>query len=112
MRRGAARLALVGLALLELRGGRRRAELALDRADGAWGESGEVCTGAQWQRRDVEFGAIGFDRLHDGAGHVLRALRADVRRELGAGFGEHAGVADEARKDHRDADALWREVLP
>ena len=92
-------------------GRRAGAELALDRADRARGERGEVRAGAQRQRCDVELGAVGLDRLDDRAGDVLGALGADVRRQLGAGFGEHAGVADEAGQHHRDADALRRQVL-
>ena len=41
----------------------------------------------------------------DRTGDVLGAARAHARRQLHAGVGEHAGVADEPGEDGRDADA-------
>ena len=46
------------------------------------------------------------------AATVLRRARADAGRQRRAGVGEHPGVADEAREDAGDADAVVREVLP
>ena len=46
-----------------------------------------------------------LDRAHDRVGHVLRRAGADPSRQAHSRFGEHAGVADEAREHRRDADA-------
>ena len=61
--------------------------------------------------RDVDLGAVLLDRRDDAGGDLLRRAGADERRQLGAGLGEHARVADEAGVDDGHADAGADEVL-
>ena len=60
----------------------------------------------QRQRRHVDLGPVALDRRDHRRGDVLGRAGTDPGRERDTGVGEHPGVADEPRKDGRDADAV------
>ncbi len=102
-------------ALVELTGVHRpgdliRAELARDAGRELRGETGEGGAYTNGERGDVDLAAVALDRLNGRAGDVLGTGGADARGELDARLGEHAGVADEAGEDRRDADAACAQV--
>ena len=92
-------LALVPLPVGDRRARSRTRRAALDRPRGARRQAGDARAGAQRERRDVDL-ARGCARspARRRAATSSGVLVPDARRQLGAGVGEHARVAHEARE--------------
>jgi small-conductance mechanosensitive channel len=109
-RRRRRRLALGALRLAHLGGELGRPEPPRDDGGDPRCQPAERRARLQRERRDVDLRRVLLDRPHDRARDVLRLLRPEPARELGAGVVEHPRVADEAGVDDGRPDAGVEQV--
>src|SRR6267142_6082182 len=104
-------LALVALTLAQLLGRFSCAGSACDGREQVWRERQELDACPQLEGHDIDLSTVPRDRIPDSIGDLCGGNLTRHRISLESCLGPHAGLVDECRTDHGDADPRLKQLL-